>query len=245
MFGEHGLIDKRNAYEPSVRVPLLIRAPGLIPPGTKSPVRVRNLDIAPTLLDAAGAKAPPQFEGHSFLPVAAGAAPTARRQPDFVYEYYWEWTFPQTPTTFAIVRDEIKYIQYHGVWDTEELYDLRKDPDERRNLIDDTNYLDHKIALRKALFERLADHKGGHDVPFGPRHASGLVWRAAKGAKAADFPSGWRVEPNRTDRMHGLFPDAAAKLDAERAGRLYFPPLPQPAKPAEPTHPRQSQPTAR
>lgn len=53
-----------------------------------------------------------------------------------VYEYYWEWTYPHTPTTFAIQRGDLKYIQYHGVWDTEELYDVRKDPQEMNNLID-------------------------------------------------------------------------------------------------------------
>src|SRR5689334_9330480 len=102
LFGDHGLIDKRNAYEPSVRVPMVAYAPGLLPKGAVNPVRVRNLDLAPTFLDIAQVAAPAQFEGKSVLPVATGkVAPAAWNEDDFVYEYYWEWTFPQTPTTFA------------------------------------------------------------------------------------------------------------------------------------------------
>lgn len=63
LIGDHGLIDKRNAYEGSVRIPMVVYAPGLVPAGVTSPGRVRNLDFAPTFLDVAHVAQPPQFEG--------------------------------------------------------------------------------------------------------------------------------------------------------------------------------------
>ena len=198
LMGEHGLIDKRNAYEPSIRVPMVAYAPGLLPKGVTNPVRVRNLDLAPTFLELAGVKAPPQFEGQSVLPVATGAV-AAKDWPaqDLIYEYYWEWTFPQTPTTFAIERGRLKYIQYHGVWDLEELYDLAKDPDEMNNLINDPAYAANRIELRRALYAALANGEGRHAVPFTERSGAGLTLRDRDGPKAAEFPPEWLAAPNR------------------------------------------------
>lgn len=222
LMGEHGLIDKRNAYEPSVRVPMVAFAPGLLPKGVVNETRVRNLDLAPTFLDVAGVKPPPQFEGRSILPVATGAvAAKDWVEDDFVYEYYWEWTFPQTPTTFAIEHGRMKYIQYHGVWDLEELYDLSKDPGEMANLIDDPAYLHAKIDLRRRLHAELSNDKGEHVVPYTQRYSSGLVWRDKGGPKAAEFPSQWLVSPNRPDRLNGVFPDNPAKAAADKAGQPY------------------------
>jgi len=224
MFGDHGLIDKRNAYEPSVRVPMVVYAPGLLPKGVTNPAVVRNLDMAPTFLDLAHVPRPAQMEGTSWLPLAEGRIKPADWKPgDFVYEYYWEWTFPQTPTTFAIERDRLKYIQYHGVWDTEELYDLSRDPDEMHNLIDDAGYFDRKLALRHALFAQLANTSGKHVVPYTEKTSSGLVHRNVDGTRAADFPANWYVLPNLPTKMNDLFPDTAAKAAAETAGKPYFP----------------------
>lgn len=224
LIGDHGLIDKRNAYEGSVRVPMIVYAPGLAPTGLVNPARVRNLDLAPTFLDVAGVSAPEHFEGVSALPLASGKVKAKDWDaPDFVYEYYWEWTFPQTPTTFAIERDGLKYIQYHGVWDIEELYDLTKDPEEMRNLIDDPDYFEEKIALRKALFDKLKNSGGLHNIPYSARTAEGVVQRDEDGPKAAPFPEKWLVEPNRPDRLNGIFPDTPEKLKAEERGEAYFP----------------------
>ena len=194
LMGEHGLIDKRNAYQPSVRVPLVAYAPGLLPRGVTNPVRVRNLDLAPTFLDLAGISPPPQFEGRSVLPAATGAvAPKDWVEDDFIYEYYWEWTFPQTPTTFAIQRGPLKYIQYHGVWDLEELYDVAKDPDEMNNLIADPAHAATRVELRRALYKGLGNRAGGHVVPYTEKSSAGLGLRDRDGDKAADFPPEWQV----------------------------------------------------
>ncbi|MBW8813390.1 MAG: sulfatase [Caulobacterales bacterium] len=224
LMGEHGLIDKRNAYEPSIRVPMVVYAPGLAPAGVTNPVRFRNLDLAPTFLDVAGVKAPPQFEGKSLLPVLDGkVAPKDWPEDDFVYEYYWEWTYPQTPTTFAIEHGRIKYIQYHGVWDLEELYDLAKDPDEMHNLIDEPAYLETKVDLRKRLFRALANREGSHSVPYTGRYSEGVVWRNENGPGAADFPSRWLKAPDRPDRMNGVYPDSPEKAAADNAGEAFRP----------------------
>jgi arylsulfatase A-like enzyme len=232
LFGDHGLIDKRNAYEPSVRVPMIAYAPGLLPKGAVNPARVRNLDLAPTFLDVAHVAPPAQFEGKSLLPVASGKVAPAAWSEDFVYEYYWEWTFPQTPTTFAIQHENLKYIQYQGVWDIEEIYDVKKDPDEMHNLIDDPSYLAAKMDLRHRLFAALQNRDGKHVVPYTERFSSGAVYRDRQGAGAAPFPPEWLKAPNEPGRMNGIFPDTPAKLAAEKQGKPYFPSrAPSAAKP--------------
>ena len=204
----------------------MVSAPGLVPAGVTNPGRIRNLDFAPTFLDVAQVAKPPQFEGQSALPLLTGQVAAKDWQPgDFVYEYYWEWNFPMTPTTFAIERDRLKYIQYHGVYDTEELYDLEQDPEEMNNLIDDPSRLRAKTALRKAVFDQLADARGQHAVPFTERFSRGVVRRDRQGSGASPFPDRWLVEPNRPDRFNDMLPDNEAKLEAEREGRSVLPPV--------------------
>lgn len=230
LIGDHGLIDKRNAYEGSVRVPLVISAPGLVAAGQTNPGRIRNLDFAPTFLDVAGVPQPEQFDGQSVLPLISGKVrPEDWKPQDFIYEYYWEWNFPQTPGTFAIERNRLKYIQYYGIYDIEELYDLSKDPEERRNLIDDPAYLDARIELRKALFEQLADREGRHSIPYTARQSKGAVLRNRNGTGAAPFPDNWLVEPNRRDRADDLLPDSRAKQKAHEEGRSLFEGLTSPS----------------
>ena len=220
MIGDHGLIDKRTAYEPSVRVPMIMYQPGAVPAGQVNQGRIRNLDFAPTLLDAAGVSRPSHFEGQSAWPLITGrVAPEAWDAEDFVYEYYWEWTFPMTPTTFAITRGDLKYIQYHGIYDLEELYDVSADPEEMHNLIESSDHLDAKVELRRALFEHLANSNGRHVVPFTERTSRGIVRRAAGGTRAGDFPPEWYVEPNRPDRLDDLRPDSREKAEAHEQGR--------------------------
>lgn len=224
LIGDHGLIDKRNAYEGSIRVPMVVSAPGLLPAGVTQEARVRNLDLAPTFLDVAGVEPPEQFEGKSFLPVATGEQSLAAwREPDFVYEYYWEWSFPMTPTTFAIQRGPLKYIQYHGIWDIEELYDVERDPLEKINLINDPDYYAQRQALRVALYEQLANDAGRRSVPFNARLAEGMNLRDKDGPKAASFPERWLVEPDRPDMYNGLFPDTPLKKQRVEEGKLYYP----------------------
>ncbi|MFI8665515.1 sulfatase [Qipengyuania sp. NPDC077410] len=219
LIGDHGLIDKRNAYQPSVRVPMLVYEPGTIPAGAVNRGRIRNLDFAPTFLSVAGADIPAQFEGRDAWPLLSGKIDEAEWKPDdFIYEYYWEWSFPMTPGTFSILRGDYKYIQYYGVYDIEELYDLAQDPLEMNNLIDDPVHLHKVIELRQALFDQLEDNHGRHVIPYTKRHSRGSVRRMKGGTGAAPFPADWYVEPNRIDRLDDILPDSRAKQDAQKRG---------------------------
>ena len=93
MFGEHGLIDKRVAYETSIRVPLLMQCPELLQQRVVDDM-VANIDVAPVILEAMGLPKPDSMDGQSFLSLAQGKASTWRDY--FLYVYYWEKNFPQS-----------------------------------------------------------------------------------------------------------------------------------------------------
>ena len=163
-FGEHGLIDKRHAYEESMRVPMLAWAPGFIEEGTTIDQMVMNVDVAPTFLGLAGASMPDDhtLDGMSFLPLLQGQDVEDWRDEVF-YEYYWEWTFPQTPTQFALRTDRHKYIFYYGLWEPGALYDLENDPQERNNLVEEQPELANE--LRNRLFDTL-EATDGMSIPL-------------------------------------------------------------------------------
>ncbi len=162
--GEHGFYDKRDAFEESIRIPMLAYAPGWIAPGTTVTDMVQNIDIAPTLLEVAGVQRPADahFDGQSFLPLLRGRSVPWR---DFIlYEYYWEWNFPATPTLFALRTERYKYINYYGLWDQDGFYDLQTDPHERHNLIDVPAYQTRIEAMKTQLFDEL-ERRGGLQIP--------------------------------------------------------------------------------
>jgi N-acetylglucosamine-6-sulfatase len=149
MTGERGVLDKRCAYEESIRVPVLGWAPGLIPPQTWPDEMVLNVDIAPTLLDAAGFTPPEGLHGASMLPLMRGESPRWREA--FLYEYFFERAFPQCPTVLGLRTRDAKLISYHGVWEVPEVYDLDKDPAELNNLVKDESFAKRKAGLWKRL----------------------------------------------------------------------------------------------
>lgn len=169
-FGEHGLIDKRHAYEESMRVPLLVWAPGMVKPNSVIEQNIMNVDLAPTFLELAGISKPSQMQGYSFADILKGRNVSWSRDKVF-YEYYWEAAFPQTPTTFAIRTDRYKYIYYNGIWDINELYDLQADPYEMNNLVRDTTFRKTGTELRDELFNWL-QQTGGLQIPL--KKASGI-----------------------------------------------------------------------
>jgi N-acetylglucosamine-6-sulfatase len=183
-FGEHGLIDKRTAYEASMRVPLLMSGGGLMPNRTADEV-VANIDIAPTVLEAAGLAAPAGMDGRSALRLARGESIPWRET--LLYEYYWERNFPQTPAMHALRGARYKYIRYYGLWDTDELYDLLADPLERRNLIRDPAHLKVATQMNAELFRTL-EATGGLYIPLAPDRGGTNNLRRRGGASPADFP---------------------------------------------------------
>ncbi len=193
MFGEHGLIDKRVAYETSIRVPMLMHCPDLFRGGTVVEQVVANIDIAPTVMEAMGLEKPAHMDGQSFLPVARGKDVQWRDY--FLYVYYWEKNFPHTPTQFALRGDRYKFISYYGLWDTDELYDLLEDPGETRNLIHDEAFAQTAKQMEARLYEMMAD-LGGMAIPMNaPRgNSQNKRLRRRGGKKAAEFPEAFVLD---------------------------------------------------
>jgi len=132
MHGEKGTLDKRCFYEPSIRIPWLALAPRGGGRGALSEM-VLNLDLAPTVLDALGLQPAPTMQGRSVLPLVLGD-PVHRWREDWLYEYFFEKQFPSTPTVVGVRTATHKLSTYHGVWEPDELYDLRSDPHETQNI---------------------------------------------------------------------------------------------------------------
>lgn len=184
-FGEHGLIDKRTAYEESMRVPMLARCPELFGGGRVVEQMVANLDIMPTVLEAAGVPAPAGIDGRSFLPLLQGQNTPWRES--LLYEYYWERNYPHTPTLHALRTDRYKYIRCHGLWDLDELYDLQEDPIESHNLIFSPEHRSTVRELNQRLFEVLQE-TGGMSIPLYPDRGGVSNLRHAERSRAAEFP---------------------------------------------------------
>jgi arylsulfatase A-like enzyme len=133
--GDHGLGDKRSAYEESLRIPLLLRYPKLGVKGMVVDEPVLNIDLAPTLIQYAGLHAPPEMQGQSWRPLlerkSPGLLPGWRTS--FFYEYFFERGFP-VPTLFAVRTTTAKLIKYKEHADWTEVFDLVQDPYEMKNL---------------------------------------------------------------------------------------------------------------
>jgi len=148
----HDLSDKRLAYEESIRVPLLACGPGVEAPGRVVPEMVLNIDVAPTLLELAGVAVPPVMQGRSLRPLFAGERAEWRKS--FFYKYFKEDWLPGVPTIEAVRTEQFKYIRSPEIDDIEELYDLKRDPFEMRNLARDPSAQD-VLARMRAEMERL------------------------------------------------------------------------------------------
>ncbi len=165
MFGEHGLIDKRVAYETSIRVPMLMQCPELFQGGTVVDEVVANIDIGPTVMEAMGLRKPAHMDGDSFIALAQGKDIPWRDY--FLYAYYWEQNYPQTPTQFSLRGDRYKYTTYYGVWDTDELFDIQSDPMEQNNLFHDPKFAKQKTQMRDRLYVMM-EAFGGMNIPMNP-----------------------------------------------------------------------------
>lgn len=146
--GEHGWFDKRWMYEESFRTPMLMRYPQEVKPGTVNNDFVMNLDIAPTLLQAAGVKVPADMQGESFLPLVNGKKAKGRK--NMYYHYYENGEHAVSPH-FGIRTSRYKLIRYYKRVDGWELFDLKKDPDEMNNLYGKKGYDKITSKLKKQL----------------------------------------------------------------------------------------------
>ena len=162
--GEHGMVDKRTMHEASIRVPLIVRYPGLT--SARNPKRIRQqvltTDIAPSILEMAMAEPLKGIHGRSFYKLVTEGDPDWRS--GWFYHYNYEKQFPYTPNVRGIRTDRWKYIRYpHGDGSADrhkaELYDLDSDPKELTNLIDDTRYTELVTNLNSEL-TRLMNETG-------------------------------------------------------------------------------------
>ncbi|MBK9166233.1 MAG: sulfatase [Bryobacterales bacterium] len=157
-YGEHGLsVERRLAYEEALRIPLVIRYPKLAKAGSKIDPMVLSIDVAPTLIEIAGATAQGAMDGRSFLPLLRGKTNGWRKS--FLIEYYSDRVFPRVLTMGykAVRTGRWKYIHYLEIPGADELYDLSVDPYEMTNLAADPGaakaLADMKEELRRLLKE--------------------------------------------------------------------------------------------
>jgi len=153
--GEHRSGDKRLMYEESIRIPLIVRCPALAAPGARLEPMALNIDVAPTILDLAGARPPRTIQGRSLVPLLGNAR--APWRDSFLYAYYQENWLPGIPTMLGVRSQRFKYIHYPNLPDdVDELYDLERDPHELRNLVADPAHaptLDRMQAELKRLLD--------------------------------------------------------------------------------------------
>ncbi len=150
--GEHGLNDKRSAYDESMRIPLLVRYPKLGLKGKVIDQMVLNVDVAPTLLDYAGVAVPGQMHGRSWRPLFEGKTGDWRKA--FFYAYFNDDEIG-VPTVLAVRTETAKLMRYPDHADWTEVFDLAKDPYETKNLANDPA----AGALRQSLEAELDKQK--------------------------------------------------------------------------------------
>lgn len=154
--GEHGWFDKRFIYEESFRTPMVMRYPGVIKPGSVSKDFVMNLDIAPTMLDAAGIAIPKDVQGKSMLPQLKDSK-TAGRKVMF-YHYYENGEHSVSPH-FGIRNSRYKLIRFYKRVNSWELFDLQKDPNELNNLYGQKGYEKITAQMKKELDVQIANYE--------------------------------------------------------------------------------------
>jgi len=187
LWGEQGLIDKRTAYEASIRVPLLMQCPDVLPKGREVQEIAANIDIAPTVLEAAGLQAPQHMEGASLWSLARGEKVEDWRQA-LLYEYFWERWAPSTPTIHALITRDWKYVRAYGLWDLHELYNTAEDPGELTNLYTNPDHRPRAMDMDKALFEMLEDTDGASIPLYRGWNGSAKELRDSNESEWAPFP---------------------------------------------------------
>jgi arylsulfatase A-like enzyme len=156
--GEHGWFDKRFMYEESFRTPMVMRYPGVVKAGTVNDAFVMNLDIAPTVLQAAGVTIPSDMQGQSFLPLVKSKK---ARSYDAMYYHYYENGEHSVSPHFGIRTQRYKLIRFYKRVDGWELYDLKADPREVNNVYGKKGYEKITAELMKGLQSLIDKYEDG------------------------------------------------------------------------------------
>ncbi len=156
MLGDHGLKGKGcRFYEGLVRVPLIFSMPGTVKEGVRASALVELIDVAPTLLDLAGAEPPRRMQGRSLLPILEGKAPADYHREIVRCEYYGTLELPGAGGTGrgTMIRDNrFKCVVYHGL-EYGELYDLQEDPWEHQNLWESESHHQVREQMTRSAFD--------------------------------------------------------------------------------------------
>lgn len=164
--GDHGWFDKRFMYEESLRMPLLVRWPGRVKPGTKSDALVQNLDFGPTFLDVAGfQKTPEDMQGESIKQILVRDGRAPRDWRDAIYYHYYEFYADRKAPHmvrrhYGVRTERFKLIYFYNL-DEWELYDLQSDPREMNNVYGQPIYR----QVTEKLKEKLAELREKYKVP--------------------------------------------------------------------------------
>ena len=152
--GDHGWYDKRWMYDESLKMPLIVKWPGVTAPGTSNEDLVQNLDYAETFLELAGASIPEDMQGQSLVPLLKGESPADWR--DSIYYHYYEYpSVHMVPRQYGVRNHRYKLIRFYQ-FDEWEFYDLESDPDELTNEYDNPAYAT-QIAEMKGELDRLRE----------------------------------------------------------------------------------------
>jgi arylsulfatase A-like enzyme len=155
--GERELSGKWLMHEESIRTPLIIRDPRLPAAlrGKRRREMTLNIDVAPTLLSIAGLPPSPFMQGRNLSPLVRGESPAWRS--DFYYSHLFN--YPTIPKSEGVRNERLKYIRYIESEPLyEELYDLRDDPQEERNLARAGGYESQLNAMRERWKSIRADN---------------------------------------------------------------------------------------
>lgn len=149
--GEHGWYDKRFMYEESLGTPLVMRYPQRMAGGLESDQLVLNLDLAPTILEAAGLEVPADMQGRSLLPLMSTTPQKEWRKSIYYHYYEFPYGWHNVKKHYGIRTDRYKLIHFYNDIDAWELYDLQADPKEINNIYDDPNRKELVDSLKREL----------------------------------------------------------------------------------------------
>src|SRR5262249_30535882 len=148
--GDFGWFDKRWMYEPSLRMPLMARWPGVVKAGTECRALVQNLDFAETFLEIAGAKVPADMQGQSLVPPLKREQPKNWRKSSYYHYYEGPPAVHKVERQYGVRTDRYKLIHYYLISEWE-LFDLEKDPGEKKSVYKDGEYAKVVEELKKEL----------------------------------------------------------------------------------------------
>jgi N-acetylglucosamine-6-sulfatase len=187
--GEHGWYDKRWMYEESLRMPLIVRWPGVARPDTRSGALVQNIDYAPTILEAAGVAVPTEMQGQSFVPVLkqAGVKPKDWREAIY-YAYYENDAVHMVPMHDGVRTERYKamYFPRTREWN---LFDLETDPQELKSVHADPQYATI-LQYLQSQFRELKTQYQVNSATIPASRGDEPNWKKRDQAKRAEAKSG-------------------------------------------------------